>query len=563
MKYLVTAIVSTYNAEQFIRGCLEDLQGQTIADRLEIIVINSASPQGEERIVKEFQRKYSNIKYLRTGTRESLYKAWNRGIRMAGGKYITNANTDDRHSPDALEVLSLALEENPGVGFAYADCLVTTRENERFEENSADRCLIFPPFSKRQLLVRQFFGSHPMWRRSLHESVGYFSEQYQVTGDYDFYIRAGLKCDGLHVPRFLSLYCERPGSIEHANIERMNEEQSAIQDMFRDSVSLETLYPNLDDYKGDTAARSAALLDQANGFVESTQDYPRAGKRYRWVETHTGPIPEVLNNRAVCSWLQGKKQEALELLDNITIESQVVRLNRKILHSAYGDSDINRKSLRLLVPRHPVVSHGVPVFTWFPCFPLSIGDAVQRQILDGRPAARGEDYVLRAVQTLDKNRLASSELLFIADYLRRTGHLESSLNWFRAVIKTSEDAPHLSRAGLSAGEILEILGDKRAPDLYREAVARLCHGKEKTTLEMYNIASLHKRAGHWEEARKWFNRVLEKSPGRQQAAGAGFHLGELALWSTNPKEAERQFARCLELNPRHEKARQYLKESPF
>ena len=59
------AIVSTYNSERFIRGCLEDLEAQTIADRLEIIVVNSGSEQNEEAIVKEFQKKYSNIKYIK------------------------------------------------------------------------------------------------------------------------------------------------------------------------------------------------------------------------------------------------------------------------------------------------------------------------------------------------------------------------------------------------------------------------------------------------------------------------------------------------------------------
>jgi glycosyltransferase involved in cell wall biosynthesis len=100
---LISAIVSTYNSEQFMRGCLEDLLAQTIADRMEIIVIDSASAQNEGAIVKEFQGRCGRIKYLRTPERESVYAAWNRGIKIAEGKYVTNANTDDRHRPDAFE----------------------------------------------------------------------------------------------------------------------------------------------------------------------------------------------------------------------------------------------------------------------------------------------------------------------------------------------------------------------------------------------------------------------------------------------------------------------------
>ncbi|MBK6913999.1 MAG: glycosyltransferase family 2 protein [Ignavibacteriales bacterium] len=35
-----------------------------------------------------------------------MYKAWNRAIRIAKGKYITNANTDDLLRRDALEILA-------------------------------------------------------------------------------------------------------------------------------------------------------------------------------------------------------------------------------------------------------------------------------------------------------------------------------------------------------------------------------------------------------------------------------------------------------------------------
>ena len=102
-KYLISAIVSTYNSERFIRGCLEDLEAQTIADSVEIIFVNSGSEQNEEVIVKEFQQEYSNIKYIKTDERETVYSAWNRGIKASTGKYITNANTDDRHRKDALK----------------------------------------------------------------------------------------------------------------------------------------------------------------------------------------------------------------------------------------------------------------------------------------------------------------------------------------------------------------------------------------------------------------------------------------------------------------------------
>ena len=43
-----------------------------MADKLEIIVVNSGSEQNEESIVKEFQEKYSNIVYIKT-EREGLY----------------------------------------------------------------------------------------------------------------------------------------------------------------------------------------------------------------------------------------------------------------------------------------------------------------------------------------------------------------------------------------------------------------------------------------------------------------------------------------------------------
>ena len=46
-------------------------------------------------IVGEFQKRYSNITYHRT-ERETLYAAWNRAIGLARGRYVANANCEQR-----------------------------------------------------------------------------------------------------------------------------------------------------------------------------------------------------------------------------------------------------------------------------------------------------------------------------------------------------------------------------------------------------------------------------------------------------------------------------------
>ncbi len=163
-KYLISAIISTYNSEKFIRGKIEDLLEQTISDKLEIIIVNSGSQQNEEMIIQEYAEKYPNIKYIRTEERETIYKAWNRCIKISNGKYITNSNTDDRLKENALEILSNELEKYPNVGVVYADQYITTIPNQRFNEANNNKIYYFPRYKLIHLLDRCLIGSQPMWR---------------------------------------------------------------------------------------------------------------------------------------------------------------------------------------------------------------------------------------------------------------------------------------------------------------------------------------------------------------------------------------------------------------
>ncbi|MHC4572551.1 MAG: glycosyltransferase [Planctomycetota bacterium] len=213
--YLVSAIVSTYNSEKYIRGCLDDLERQTIADKLEIIVINSGSEQNEEAAVRQYQQKYDNIVYIKTEQREGIYSAWNRALKVARGQFITSANTDDRHREDALEIMAATLQANPDIVLVYGDQIRTDTPNDTFANHHGAEMLRRPDYSRERLLLGCCVGSQPMWRKSLHDELGYFDETLTCASDWDFWIRVSSRYKFRHIPEVLGLYYYNKDGIEH------------------------------------------------------------------------------------------------------------------------------------------------------------------------------------------------------------------------------------------------------------------------------------------------------------------------------------------------------------
>lgn len=272
----VSAIVSVYNAERYLEGCLEDLLGQTIADRLEIIVVDSGSQQNEAAIVRRFQQHHRHIKYIRTDERETVYAAWNRGIKASRGEYITNANCDDRHKPDAFEIMSLTLAQRPDVALVYADCLITETENETFYHCTPVGRFRWLEWNRDDLLNRGcFMGPQPMWRRSLHDEYGYFDPDYVTSGDYEFWLRISQTHDFLHISEYLGLYLRSPQSIEHRNRDRQSVENRKLLDMYRKAAKQNLIIRRKSSPKtptpGNTKEAGLSLLEQAVQFVEKDQ----------------------------------------------------------------------------------------------------------------------------------------------------------------------------------------------------------------------------------------------------------------------------------------------------
>lgn len=285
LSYRVTAIVSTYKSERFIRGCLEDLINQTLYSKgeLEIVIIDSASPENEGDIVREFKKSYQNIQHIRTSERESLYASWNRGILAASGRYITNANTDDRHRADSLEVMAMTLDRHPEVDLVYGDCYATNKHNETFEENSKTRLFRYPEFFAPFVLLHYQFGPQPMWRRSVHDKIGMFDSSYRAAGDYDFNIRFAMHCRALHIPETLGLYLEHQLAISFRD-DTMARENIRIAETFRTSAVVEQLYRQEGIPFSSTGEKARVLIDLG---IRALKYYPA------WTEGRAESRPDL------------------------------------------------------------------------------------------------------------------------------------------------------------------------------------------------------------------------------------------------------------------------------
>lgn len=228
---VVSAIVSTYNAERFMQGCLEDLVAQTLFPRMEVIIIDSGSPQNEAAICAPFVQKYANIRYIRT-EREGVYAAWNRGVALATGTYLTNANTDDRHSPLAYETLSRLLDEHPNAPLAYASQYSSRTENEDFEACQQRGAEVIQWTSQHfdDLILRCSTGSQPMWRRSLHDTYGLFNADLSIVGDWDFWLRVIQDGPLLNAGKVLGVLYESEHTVSGAsNLDRMEQQNLQVR----------------------------------------------------------------------------------------------------------------------------------------------------------------------------------------------------------------------------------------------------------------------------------------------------------------------------------------------
>lgn len=156
---LFSVILATYNSGPKVEDTLQTILSQN-KELFELIVVDGASTDDTLDYLKRYEGSFTLISEKDDG----IYDAFNKGIDLAGGKYVCFMGAGDRLRPGILEQVKRVLpQEAPS--FVYGSCYLM----------------------KRQVVWtgREFVTHNLITENICHQAVFYHRDVFKIAGKYD------------------------------------------------------------------------------------------------------------------------------------------------------------------------------------------------------------------------------------------------------------------------------------------------------------------------------------------------------------------------------------------
>jgi glycosyltransferase involved in cell wall biosynthesis len=193
----ISVVVPNYNHAAFLRQRIETILAQTYQD-FELILLDDASTDDSRAVLEEYASDGRVRMEFNEANSGSPFKQWNKGVRLARGKYVWIAESDDYADARLLETLAAMLEADEAVAFAYCRSWRVTEngaagfadynlpDSGRWE---ADFCADGAEFFGRYFayITPVPNASAVVFRKSVYESVGGADESLRLCGDWKLF----------------------------------------------------------------------------------------------------------------------------------------------------------------------------------------------------------------------------------------------------------------------------------------------------------------------------------------------------------------------------------------
>jgi glycosyltransferase involved in cell wall biosynthesis len=221
----VSILLPNLDNRPYLEERIRTIMVQTFRD-WELIIVDNYSTDGAWEFFQEWAKKDSRI-HISQAPRKGMYANWNNCLRLAKGEYIYIATSDDSMSPDALEKMVKALEENPDCDLAHCKLRIIDQGNNTSIQKFWDNFFIVRYFGA--LIDQKHIRKAPhdgvlhfsgltvytsitqlLIRASLFARIGLFLEDYGSIADYEWEMRATLVANTVHIPEYLATWRLHP-----------------------------------------------------------------------------------------------------------------------------------------------------------------------------------------------------------------------------------------------------------------------------------------------------------------------------------------------------------------
>jgi len=202
MEFSVSVIIPVYNGENFIEKAIVSILQQT--DVFEVIVVVDGCTDDTVNIIKNLQKKYSNIKtyYHENKINKGRSASRNLGIKKATGNFIAFLDADDFYLPNRFVSDKKIFNKYINVDGVYnAIGAHYYRESSKSEKDRLKLTTVKEKIYSKDLFEALLIGKNGHFsidgltvKRSVFDRVGFFNENFKVSEDTEIIWRMALKC---------------------------------------------------------------------------------------------------------------------------------------------------------------------------------------------------------------------------------------------------------------------------------------------------------------------------------------------------------------------------------
>ena len=194
-------------AAEFLNQLFASVVAQTY-ENWEACVVDGGSKNREmldslQRWIKADAR----IRVQRLEKNLGISENTNRALRVATGDFVALVDHDDALAPFALYELASAIRRRPAADIFYSD------EDRLCESGERARPFFKPEWSPELLYSFMYIGHLSAYRRELAVAMGGFRQEFNLSQDYDFALRATEQArEIVHIPHVLYHWREHAAS---------------------------------------------------------------------------------------------------------------------------------------------------------------------------------------------------------------------------------------------------------------------------------------------------------------------------------------------------------------